>query len=341
VTGDGTNDATQLANSDIGFAMNSGTEVAKEACDIILLDDNFASIVKAVMWGRNVFDAIRKFVQFQLTVNTVAVVTAFVGALSFGESPLKAIQLLWVNLIMDTMAALALATEAPTKELLHRPPHGRTTRLISLRMWRFIIGHASYQLVVMFVLLYRADKWAFLEIESLEVHNTIVFNTFVLCQVWNELNARRLENELNILHNITTNYIFIGVIVFTVLVQAIIVQVGGAATQTSPLSLKQWAFCLAIGFAELIWGFLLKAIPIPADKPAIPSWKPAENMDDEHIYLINDEDRPNPPPIWKTPFSRPGVRFSKRFRSSHWIKDNKRVIKSQKQFNAEFLVNTV
>jgi len=208
-------------------------------------------------------------------------------------------------------------------------------------MWRFIIGHASYQLVVMFVLLYRADKWAFLEIESLEVHNTIVFNTFVLCQVWNELNARRLENELNILHNITTNYIFIGVIVFTVLVQAIIVQVGGAATQTSPLSLKQWAFCLAIGFAELIWGFLLKAIPIPADKPAIPSWKPAENMDDEHIYLINDEDRPNPPPIWKTPFSRPGVRFSKRFRSSHWIKDNKRVIKSQKQFNAEFLVNTV
>jgi len=118
VTGDGTNDAPQLKEADVGFSMGiAGTEVAKEASDIILLDDNFSSIVKAVMWGRNVFDSIRKFIQFQLTVNLVAVIIAFVGAVSKGESPLKPVQMLWVNLIMDTMAALALATELPTVDL--------------------------------------------------------------------------------------------------------------------------------------------------------------------------------------------------------------------------------
>lgn len=132
VTGDGTNDSPSLKEADVGFAMGiMGTEVAKEASDIILLDDNFNSIVKAILWGRNVFDSIKKFVQFQLTVNLVAVIISFIGAVTGGESPLKAVQLLWVNLIMDTLAALALATEAPTPELLDRPPHGRKASLIT------------------------------------------------------------------------------------------------------------------------------------------------------------------------------------------------------------------
>lgn len=119
----------------------AGTDVAKEASDIILTDDNFTSIVKAVMWGRNVYDSIAKFLQFQLTVNVVAVTIAFIGACAINDSPLRAVQMLWVNLIMDTLASLALATEMPTEDLLKRKPYGRTKSLISrtmVKVWRLM-----------------------------------------------------------------------------------------------------------------------------------------------------------------------------------------------------------
>jgi hypothetical protein len=152
VTGDGTNDAPALKKADVGFGMNKvGTDVCKEAADILLMEDDFSSIVKAAKWGRNIYDNIQRFLRFQLTVNFVALTVTFVGACIMKQSPLNAIQLLWVNLIMDSLAALALATENPRDELLKRNPQNRNDYLVSRRMVKHIMYGSIWQSLILMV----------------------------------------------------------------------------------------------------------------------------------------------------------------------------------------------
>lgn len=265
VTGDGSNDSAALKKANIGLSMGlCGTELAKMASDIVILDDNFNSIVSALKWGRCIYDNVRGFLQFQLTVNFSAMIIAFVGSIALKESPLKTIQLLWVNLIMDSLGALALATRSPTDALLLRPPYGESDGLISNILVRNIAGQVVYQMIFLFLILFAPSKiFGIAEADENDqsIHvSTMVFNTFVYFQVFNLINSRVTSNDLSIFDGLFSNWVFLLIFFGIGCLQAIITEFGGTAFETTHLRWDEWLVSLALGFGSLFIGAILRAI---------------------------------------------------------------------------------
>jgi Ca2+ transporting ATPase len=256
MTGDGTNDAPSLAAADVGFAFASGTAIARGASDIQLLDDSFISVVKAVAWGRAVYANISRFLQFQLTASCVAVAAACGGALLSAESPLSSVQLLWLNMLLDSLGALALATEPPdAAALLAAPPVDAAAPLITPTMRRHILGQAAYQLAALAGLqaLYYSGAVAGPGFApSDDVARTLLFNSLVAMSLFNQLNCRRVADEPNVTTRLLAHPAFLAIVAGEAGLQALIVQNGGAAFSTVPLDAGQWAACVGLGASTLL-----------------------------------------------------------------------------------------
>lgn len=230
-----------------------GTQIALNASDIMLLDDNFSSIVQAIKWGRNVLEVIRRFVQFQLICNLSAILITFIGSCTLADhkSPITPVQLLWVNLIMDSLGALALATDEPEDDILDRKPTARTDALITKKMKEYIIAGAVYQVTLVLFVLYSGYGLVNVSSSNSKLIGTLAFNTFVLLQVTNEVMARQLHHELNFTKNIFRNKLFLSILIVIGFIQFIMIQWGGSFVETVVLSPLEWALCIIIAAAYI------------------------------------------------------------------------------------------
>jgi Ca2+-transporting ATPase len=255
VTGDGSNDAPALNHADVGLAMGiTGTSVAKEAADLILLDDSFASIVKAVMWGRSLYANIQKFILFQLTINVTALGVALLGPFLGVQLPLTVTQMLWVNLIMDTFAALALASEPPDWSVMKNPPRDPEAFIVPPAMSKFIFTVGGLFLAMFLVLVLCFNDVFPMDAETVTGrHNlSLFFSVFVFLQFWNLFNARMLGQIRSAFSRLSESRMFLLIAVAVAAGQILIVQFGGEVFRTTPLSLKEWIWII-LGTSPVLW----------------------------------------------------------------------------------------
>ncbi len=273
VTGDGTNDAPALKTAHVGLSMGDGTSVAKEASDITIIDNSFSSIGRAVMWGRSLYHNIQRFILFQMTVNVAACLIVLAGAFMGMQSPLTVTQMLWVNLIMDTFAAMALASLPPSASVMKEKPRSRSAFIISAPMWKSIIGTGGFFFILLVGFLYylqHTDLVSLWEIGRLKLtaaHNltpyelSIFFTTFVFLQFWNLFNARSFETGRSSFHFKGCGE-FILTVAIILLGQIIIVSAGGVFFNVVPLRISDWAIIIAATSAVLwvpeLWKLLRK-----------------------------------------------------------------------------------
>nr|XP_018902399.1 PREDICTED: plasma membrane calcium-transporting ATPase 2-like [Bemisia tabaci] len=269
VIGRETRDALVLKRSDIGFGLNmTGTDVTKESCDIILLDDSFGSILKALLWGRNLYDNFCKFLQFQAIISLTAVTLTVACAFTFNNSPFATIQLVYINVSMNLIASMVLATENPNEAIIYRPPYGRNYPIITKKLLVNILGHSMYQMCILFVLVYYGER--IFKVPSGRQdsagdiiptqHFTIVFNVFALFNLFNLLNCTKINNQRNIFKGFLDNHFLVLVWVSLLIVQFLIVQYGHDIFLTKRLNSQQWQWCLAIAASIFVWHQILLTI---------------------------------------------------------------------------------
>lgn len=255
VTGDGINDAPAIKNADVGVAMGiTGTEVSKEASDIVLLDDSFSTIVRAVQWGRGIYENFQRFIQFQLTVNLSSVAVVLASILLGFKTPFTALQLLWVNIIMDGPPALTLGLEPIRDDLMKRRPVARNSSIVSKDMLCNIALNGIFIALVFLA----QERWNFLGAAP-EQKSTVLFTLFVVFQLFNAFNSRELS-DTSIFLNLSKNHLMLGVFALTFGLQVVITQWGGAFFNTQPLPLSVWGGILAAGFSVILFAEFIKAI---------------------------------------------------------------------------------
>lgn len=298
VTGDGITDKKILEVADVGLAMGSGCSAAKEVSSIVLTTDDFEASLRAVMWGRNIYHNISRFIQFQVTVNISALLTIFFGIILFNKQPINSVQLLWINLIMDTAAALALATEPPLPSVINGPPFTEQVSIMSNTVWRQIMAVSLWNTVVMVMVMFfgrlvggldaysrstpvkfgmptgfeehfaadpqtlNSEDEKYISSQALNRHLTYIFNIFVCLQMFNMINCRKIgKRDFNVFESFFHNAYFLVIFIMTFVMQFLLVNQFSGISQTVPLTRSEWGSCIVVGTSALLISFMVKCTP--------------------------------------------------------------------------------